>query len=150
MLTGAVVAFGATVDLAFFTCFLVVLDAVEVVAGAAVDCAFLAAGAAIRKGTAITVNRVELISLFILVSFLTNLMSGVGYLLTGAVVAFGATVDLAFFACFLAVLDAVEVVAGAAVDCAFLAAGAAIRKGTAITVNRVELISLFILVSPLT
>jgi hypothetical protein len=57
---------GATVALAFFTCFAFLGAVFVVVAGVVVFCAFLAAGAAIRKGTATTVKRVELISLFIL------------------------------------------------------------------------------------
>jgi hypothetical protein len=60
---------------------------------------------------------------------------------------------LLFFTCDLCVL-VLAVAAGAAagvIFCAFLAtAGAAIRKGTAATASRVEVISFFIVVSPST
>jgi hypothetical protein len=59
---------GAATVFAFFACFTFFGAVLVVVAGVAVLWVFLAAGAAIRKGTATTVKSVELISLFILFS----------------------------------------------------------------------------------
>ncbi len=75
------------------------------------------------------------------------------YLLGAAAgAAFGVAVLLLFFTCDLAVLLLVVAVGVAAgvVFCTFLAAGAAIRKGTAAIVSRVEVNSVFIVFSPST